>query len=337
LDRYSRLTQGALASLATLGFDKNASGVPKAGKQKLFSWPLLILFAFLLHPLPVHAQAPMPVAGASTDQKRIQLSEHIRVYLVVAGPAPLVADLSSSVLDPESEKDWKIQPAGPTTLTPLYGIPGWEVRSQPFRLDPYVPGNALPVLFAPVRVNGKEVTPTGFEVTVTSSLTDTKPDSARPVTGIEQLPQPVPGEEAPILAWVVGGSLGVVLIWIVVWRLRRNPRPVSAGEWARMAFERLEHSGQRGGALVDGTAAVVRGYVERRFGIPAQRLTSSELLVAVEKAGWPVEVTESLGRLLGFFDRAKFAGDVPDDGGCRDLLAGCREWINRVGTDPRPG
>ena len=82
---------------------------------------------------------------------------------------------------------------------------------------------------------------------------------------------------------------------------------------------------------------VVRGFIERQFGIPAPKLTTMELLVAAEQAGWAVEVSESLGRLLEICDRAKFAGDVPDDDGSRDLLAGGRDWVNRVSSNTGPG
>ena len=108
-------------------------------------------------------------------------------------------------------------------------------------------------------------------------------------------------------------------------------------EWAAAAFDRLERDGAAGAALVEGVAAVVRGFVERRFGIPAPKLTTQELLAAAVAGGWPVEQTEPLRALLDECDRAKFAGDVPDDDGCRGLLARGRDWVHGVDPDPRPG
>src|SRR5439155_94444 len=81
--------------------------------------------------------------------------------LTVEGPAPLRVELPKQVLAPETERDWKIQPAGPAAVAPLPG--GRERWAQAFRLDPYVAGE-FRVEFAPVKVNGREVTPAGFDV-----------------------------------------------------------------------------------------------------------------------------------------------------------------------------
>jgi hypothetical protein len=103
------------------------------------------------------------------------------------------------------------------------------------------------------------------------------------------------------------------------------------------AFDRLEREGSTGALLVDGVAMVLRGFIDGRFGIPAPKLTTTELLMSAEQAGWPVEVSKSLGRLLEICDRAKFAGDVPGNDGSRNLLAGGRDWVNSVSSDSGPG
>ena len=90
--------------------------------------------------------------------------------------------------------------------------------------------------------------------------------------------------------------------------------------------------------LVERVAAIVREFIDRRFGIPAPRLTTPELLAATEKASRPVEETDALRGILDFCDRAKFAGDIPDDDGCRSLLARSRDWVDNVcAADARPG
>jgi hypothetical protein len=59
--------------------------------------------------------------------------------------------------------------------------------------------------------------------------------------------------------------------------------------------------------------------------------------MATEQAAWSVEQADSLRRLLEECDRAKFAGEIPDDDGCRSLLVRGREWVDLVSTDARPG
>jgi hypothetical protein len=297
---------------------------------------LISLLLILLIPTSSLAQSPTPFAMSSTDQKRVQLSESVRAMVVIVGPATLRVEPPKQLLATESDRDWKIQPVGRAAVLPLIGVPGWECWVQRYRLDPYVTGNALRVEFAPVKVNGKEVAPNGLEITVLSSLSDIKVDNARPVTGIEELPPPPIVESSSSLWWVLAGA-GVVVIGAVIWRIRRQPKPVPPGEWAIAAFERLEREDIHGEALVNGVAMVLRGFIDRRFGIPAPRLTTTELLIAAENAGWPIEVSEPLGRLLEICDRAKFAGDVPDNDRSRDLLAGGRDWVNRVCSEPRPG
>src|SRR5262249_53342534 len=141
-------------------------------------------------------------------------------------------------------------------------------------------------------------------------------------------------------AWAlvsVAVALLVVLV-AVFWHLRRRPPPVPPREWALGAFDRLERDGVSGAAFVERVAAILREVIDRRFGIPAPGRTTPELLVAAERADGPGEEADALRGILDRCDRAKFAGDVPDDDGCRDLLARCRQWVDDVSpASPGPG
>ncbi|VTT96424.1 Uncharacterized protein OS=uncultured bacterium GN=ACD_75C00779G0002 PE=4 SV=1 [Gemmataceae bacterium] len=288
------------------------------------SWLAGVLL--LIAPALAHAQT----ATFTTDRKPadpLRLSESLRATLTVEGAAPLTVALPDPLLDPISDRDWKIQPVGGPAVVALgNGLQRW---TQAYRLDPYAPGPAMSVIFGPVRVNGREVQPGGFDVKVVSTVTEVKAEAARPVTGIEELPPP-PGDTAvsqhPL--WWVGGALAIVLLALVAARWRRKPPPVPPHAWAAAAFDRLEQGGGTGADLLAGAAAVVRGFIERQFGVPATRLTTEELL-ATPAAG-AVEQADALRALLDRCDRAKFAGDVPDDGGCRRVLAGCRQWVDDV-------
>ncbi len=284
------------------------------------------LLALLISSTVAHAQT----ATFATDRKPaepLRLSESLRATLTVEGAAPLAVALPDPLLDPISDRDWKIQPIGGTVIVALDG--GTQRWTQAYRLDPYTPGPAMPVIFGTLKVNGREVQPGGFDVKVVTTVTEAKAEAARPVTGIEELPPP-PDDTAvsPHPLWWAGGALAVVLVAVLAVRLRRRPPPVPPHAWAAAAFDRLEQGGARGAELLAGAAGVVRGFIERQFGVPATRLTTEELL-ATPAAG-AVEQADALRALLDRCDRAKFAGDVPDDGGCRSVLAGCRQWVHDV-------
>jgi hypothetical protein len=169
---------------------------------------------------------------------------------------------------------------------------------------------------------------------VQTNVTEAKPDAARPVTGIEELP-PAPPDDPGAVGWLfVGGAAAVVAVAVLValrrrWRARARPLPPT--EWAVARLDRLgaDLAADRvsGGELADRLAAVLREFVERRYGLPATRLTTGELAIEAQRAGWPAEPAAVLRALLDRCDRAKFAGEVPDPTACGDLLAGAREWV----------
>jgi len=276
-------------------------------------------------------------ARFTTNSKRLTLSESLVATLTIEGPAPLRVELPTQLLDPITERDWKIQPRGTPTVSAIRN--NREKWIQTFRLDPYVPGEAMPVIFAAVKVNGREVLPGGFDVKVITTVTDTKAENAKPVTGIEEIsPPPVTDTPVSLTKWVVVGLVlvGVVTFGVVRW-LRQKPPAVFPKDWAETAFDQLVRSEQTGEALVAGTAAILREFIKRQFGVPATTLTTSELL-ATPTQPWSVEQANTLTWILERCDRAKFAGDIPDDSGCRDVCARCRQWVHDVSPAvPGPG
>ncbi len=287
----------------------------------------------VLLPAWLPAQSITPLA--TPNKSRIRLSESIQVTLTFEGPTPLRVQLPNQLLTREADLEWRIRPLGPATVTP---VPEARERwSQVYRLDPYVPGNSLLVGFAPVKVNDQAITPPGFRVAVDSTVPEAKIEAARPVTGIEELPPPLSNPVKPLGSWVwVAVILGIAFLALLVWYRRRPAAPAAPEVWARSAFDRLERSGLRDAPLLERVSAILREYIEQRFGIPAPRLTTAELLATPQAAGWAIENANSLRRLLEVCDRAKFAGDIPDDDGCGRLLAAGRSWIDYQRADTRP-
>ncbi len=267
-------------------------------------------------------------ATFTTDRKDLRLSESLRATLTIEGTAPLQVELPKQLLDPISDRDWKIQPVGTPSVTPIGD--NRERWTQTFRLDPYVPGNAMPVIFAAVKVNGREVLPGGFEVKVITTVIEAKAENAKPVTGIEEVPPPVIDTPTSLpLWWWVGGFVTGISTVVLISRWRRKPLPIPPLEWALAALADLEGRGVPDMEIVERAAEILREFIERRYGIPATKLTTSELLSTATKP-WSIEQTDALGTILDGCDRAKFAGDIPDDGGCRSLLARCRQWVHDV-------
>ncbi len=286
---------------------------------------LLAVAAAALLPATVSGQS----GRAIPQRERVQLSDSVQVTLVFLGEAPIRVDLPEHLLAPESDRDWKIRPVGPATVCRVLGAAACWQRT--YRLDPYVPGSNIHVGFSPVRVNGQEVTPTGFTITVLSNQSEPKPENARPVTGIEELPPPpsLPAASSNGL-WGVGAVAAAAAVAALLWRVRRKPRAIPAEVWAARELDRLAGSGVTGATLAERVAEVIREFIARRWSMAAPRMTTAELLAAAEQAGWSVEITDPLRGLLEICDRAKFAGDVLDDGGSRRLLGAGQEWIDRV-------
>jgi hypothetical protein len=290
----------------------------------------------LLFPAPLCAQPPDVRADAKADRELVALSGSVRVTLTLDGPAPLRVKLPDQLLTADADPAWRIRADGSATITPLAN--GREEWRQVYRLDPYLPGDPLVVSFNPATVNGQQVPWPAVGVKVTKTVGEATTAAARPPVGPEDPPSPLPSPQSgPVPAWVVvvfGVMCGAVLG--AAWMRRRKPKPVPPVEWALAALAKLE-AGAGGTEIVERVATILRTFVERRFAIPATRLTTAELSAAAREQGWPVEQAEPLRALLDECDRAKFAGDVPDDDGCRRLVRRAVDWVNDIGRPAGPG
>jgi hypothetical protein len=256
----------------------------------------------------------------------MRLSESLRATLTIQGEAPLRVELPKPLLDPITDRDWKIQPLGSPGVTQLPD--GRERWTQTYRLDPYVPGKGMPVIFAAVNVNGREVLPGGFEVNVITTITEAKAEAAKPVTGIEELPPPPSDNAMSLSPWWGIAVVAVAGACVLFVRLRRKVPPVPPHEWALGMLDHLEQSEAPEAERVALLATIVREFIERRFGIAATKLTTQELLAV--PIPWHAEQSESLRQILDACDRAKFAGVVPSTDECGELLSRCRDWVREA-------
>lgn len=151
---------------------------------------------------------------------------------------------------------------------------------------------------------------------------------------------PAPERSGP-LPWMALGASGLTALSACAWiltRTRRRPMP-SAWQRAASAIDSLaafdwtaDHAGRRYHAAL---SLVVRCYLEDRFGVPADRLTTFEIARAVEN-GPPAlrPEAQALAQILGQCDFAKFAGMDFPAAECRALERDVRGFLER--TSPAP-
>ena len=273
---------------------------------------LLFLGFLLLIVAPAFGAEVM--SEAKPDRTEVRLSESVRVTLTVDGAAPLRVELPAELLDEPSAAVWRLRPAGPATVQDLPD--GKQRWSQPYRADPYQPGEKLRLGFAPARAFvGADPQPQPVEwpeVTITVT-TEVRGDLAevRPPTGIEELPPPPP-RPVPTwewAAWGVGLAAAVTAVGVLVRRfLRRKPAPLPPREWAERELDRLAAEHPDGPAFAERLSAVLRRFVELRSPLPGTKLTTAELVARLgPEAGWPVEVLADVTNVLDRCDVSKFA------------------------------
>jgi len=282
------------------------------------------------------------VPSVSVQPDKIDLGQTTKLTLALEGPAPLRIDLpaeAEKLLAPQSAAIWLIRPLGPPKVETLDdGRERWE---QSFRLSPFFHGERVMLAFAPLRVNGQEFQFDAQTVRVRRTLDDAKAENAIPVTGIEPLPA-LPPEPSSASGWpmlaVLGGVFALAVAVVLVRRSRAVSPPVPPVEWAERELNRLErdHALERidARAAADRLAAILREFVERRFDLPATRLTTGELRAACESAEWPADRSEPVREMLTRCDSAKFAGDLPDPSEMLALLASARSWV--LAAQPTP-
>jgi hypothetical protein len=155
----------------------------------------------------------------------------------------------------------------------------------------------------------------------------------------EAWPPPTPVERAagPVALALVAAAVGGALL---VRRLRRGPTPISAFEAARAALASLESAGVPSGEALDAwtvrLSAIVRRYVEDRYGLRAPERTTEEFMREASRS--PAIRPEHRTLLRAFLehcDRVKFAAYRPAEAESRGALASARRFVEE--TRPAAG
>lgn len=163
---------------------------------------------------------------------------------------------------------------------------------------------------------------------------------AEDIRGLKPLRPP---ERAGRWPWIVAGLAALALAAAALWWWRRRPRPLPAPIPAHeLAFRELDEL--RATDFSDPAAvrrfhfrisAVVRAYVEGRWGLNATDLTREEIVAAL--AGLPELPAAEAGRLRDFLaatDRVKYAEHRPAEAEIRDTWELALGFVEA--TRPRP-
>ena len=257
-------------------------------------------------PFRVRVQVPL---------RTLSLSESVSLTVELTGPAPL------SVREPEPLLDtpgWSAYPATPPQLLPLSD--GQERWTRRYRLEPELPGTPNSIQLRPIRVRDgvqeREIACPSLPVTVVTQVaTPPQIDQLRPISDVEPATDPATDDDAdgdaaaPHPAWVTWGRGGLLMVLVLIgvgawgrwrWRHRPDPDPLA---WA---LARLAECADPEAGLV-----ILRQYLQRRYGVPAQAMTASELAEAAAIPGW---LRDRLGPFLSQCEATRYAGQpLPDE------------------------
>lgn len=176
-----------------------------------------------------------------------------------------------------------------------------------------------------------------------------------PITVISVVPEGVdyaePKDIAPPMAlprpgwarylWALAAVAAAALVAVLVWRRLRRParavRPQSAHRVALAELERLEQEleGETGiDVFYVRLSAILRRYLDWRFGLRAPMQTTEEFLATLPAAeGALVPYRSVLGSLLASFDLVKFARLRPERADMDAALRSVRAFVERTGDD----
>jgi hypothetical protein len=280
------------------------------------------------------ASSPVVTVVGRTDRERVSIGTPFRYTVEVRAPKDVevvvpvlggqlgdffVTDFGSEPIREEGDlvivSRWYTMV---TYRTGLLFIPGLPVQYR-------VPGADLE------RVDGEDVA-----VRVVSLV-----DGAADSSDIQDIKGPVavPFDWTPVLLGVVGciGLLGLVLVAARL--LRRINAPAAAAPppppdvvaleaLARLRLQQLAGPEERVQWYI-ALSAIVRAYIEGRFGLRAPEMTTEEFIVAVQRdSRLSPEHRRLLGEFLAECDLVKFARVLPDVGAAERAYEAARRFVS---------
>ncbi|MBS0262463.1 MAG: hypothetical protein JSS02_10980 [Planctomycetes bacterium] len=174
-----------------------------------------------------------------------------------------------------------------------------------------------------------------IEVNVTSELGDDTPDLAN----LEpMLPPQAVDEVSPLVWWIVGGIVPLVVLALLLLARRKQvrtvaPRRLSPEEIAHAALNALLAENLPGQGLVKEfflrLTGIVRQYIEDTTGLRAPEQTTEEFLRDMRsRAAFAPPRSVRLAEFLEAADMIKYAGQQPAAGQIEESIARAREFVD---------
>ncbi|UCC29580.1 MAG: hypothetical protein JSU86_15415 [Phycisphaerales bacterium] len=137
---------------------------------------------------------------------------------------------------------------------------------------------------------------------------------------------------------LIAASLTVVALLLVRRLHRRRPGVIvrlPADEWARRQIAALIAEDLIAKGLIQEfhyrTSGIVRGYIERRFGVSAPEMTTEEFLTAAAAdARFGRNITDELNRFMTACDLVKYACHLPGSGESEAVLKAAGDFVERT-------
>lgn len=278
------------------------------------------------------------VARAVIDRNQVELSGEVVLTLAVQGLERIDVTPPRPLLTKTSALSWRIRETGLPIVEKLKD--GGFLWKQQFQLAPFEAGGSVAIELEPIKVkagNQKEAEITFLESAKIAVTTTAKADvnTLRPITEIESLPPAPPLFTPRSKPWMLVG-LGISLVLIVgafiliVIRRKQPEEPhLTGAPRALRDLNALRHTA----ANLVGVADVLRVYVQDRTQILALRLTTSEVVIALQKDHPQfAPFVSTLQEVLERCDLAKFAGGNANESDSADCINRAISFVERTAT-----
>ena len=273
-------------------------------------------------------------ARSDSDGDTMGLADVLHVTVTIEGIKGLEVDGPLRLAEGAA---WDVVATSPPRLkTEEDGQVRWQ---QTLTLAPKAPGDqslsVAPVTFRSSEGDKQTLRWTPFAVKIVTTIKDVDVRGTRDISAIED-PPPLPALINP-WPWVGGAAVVVVVAfaggWLVL-RQRVRSMPSSALQRAMRECARVQAL-----SLADGKSrvilltGVVRRYLERRCGIPARRLTTTELMRLIDGRGDMATDTKNwLRDFLAQTDLIKYAGATVSEERGRELVDEARQFLVNTST-----
>jgi hypothetical protein len=278
--------------------------------------------------------APPVVVIGRTDRERVSIGTPFRYTVEVRAEkdVELVVPVLGGQLGEFTVTDFGEEP--------VTEADGRVIITRWYTLVTYTPGYLfIPGMTVQYRIGGEELKRVdGKDVGIrVASLLEQEPD-AKDIRDIKG-PVAVPFDWTPV---IIGIAIlaGVIALGLIASRLLRRinapsaatppppPDVVALEALARLRHRRLTEPEERAAWYVD-LSAIVRTYIEGRFGLRAPEMTTEEFIHAVQLDSPLIpEHRQLLGEFLAECDLVKFARYMPTMEETERVYAAARRFIN---------